>query len=495
MYKPYRVALLLLIVLFTLPALAQTDDNTLRFGHPFRSGDLDPIQEGDDGELVFFDLIFDTLLTLDADGNLQPRLATDWTFTADTLDFTLREDVVFSDGTPFDASVAVANLERALSDGARSTQTTLRAVTGVEALDTYTLRVTHDGTDRFIERAFTTYPAMMVSPNAFDTVANMPIGSGPYVLDFEETVPGSVYVYERNPLFWDADSIAVDRVEMRVIALPDLGNGLLAGDLDVILVTDGFTRTLPTDGYTVLTAETALYALAFWDREGALVPELADPAVRCALSQAIDADLYNQAVTGVALNTIQSIPPATWYGASGVTKPAYDPEAARAALEATGAADLTLPLTAFPAVRLNHEALVGFLSEVGVTVETVLRENSEVYPYILAGNSPAGYINMNTLHFADFVETHVLATGTWNPLNTVDDDIAALAQAARTLPLAEAEPLYTEISRLINERCYFVPLSVGSVALYLSPDVVGAEGRYRTNGFVNLRNVSLERDS
>ena len=492
----YRsITLLLLFCVSVLPLVAQSDaeGDTLRFGAPFRSGDYDPISESDDAELVFFDLVYDTLLALDVDGNVQPRLATEWTLTDETLDLTLRQDAVFSDGTPFNAEAAQANLERAIDDGGFAAQSTLRAVTGVEAVDEFTLRITHDNSDPFFLYAFADYPAMMVSPQAFETTGQVPVGTGPYTLVADETVLGSLWVFERNPDHWDAENISIENIEIRLTGQPDLVNGLLAGDLDGILVTDSVTRTLPTEGYTVLTTEVSYYALVFWDRAGELVPELANSDVRCALSQAIDVPTYNQAMTGVSLKPMQTIPPTNWYGASGLTKPAYDPDAARAALEAAGAAGFTLPMTTFPSVQAKHEALTGFLTEVGVNVESDARDTSEVYSFILGGGSPAGYLNMNTKHFSLFVESHIMPQGAWNPMNVVDEDIAALVEEARTLSLDEAEPLYEEISRLINERCYFIPLSVGSTAVYMSPEVAGVEGRYRTNGFVDMRALTLDR--
>ncbi|WP_159619745.1 ABC transporter substrate-binding protein [Ruania rhizosphaerae] len=58
--------------------------------------------------------MFDSLLYLDADGELQPWLATEWSVSEDglTYDFTLREDVTFWDDTPFDAEALCFNLDR-----------------------------------------------------------------------------------------------------------------------------------------------------------------------------------------------------------------------------------------------------------------------------------------------------------------------------------------------------------------------------------------------
>ncbi len=57
--------------------------------------------------------IFDTLVWLTPDFKLTPDLATTWEVSPDgkTYTFTLREDVTFHDGTPFDAAAVVANVD------------------------------------------------------------------------------------------------------------------------------------------------------------------------------------------------------------------------------------------------------------------------------------------------------------------------------------------------------------------------------------------------
>lgn len=58
--------------------------------------------------------VFDSLLYLDSDHQLQPWLAKAWKVSTDRLvyTFTLRSDVVFHDGTPFNAKAVCFNLDR-----------------------------------------------------------------------------------------------------------------------------------------------------------------------------------------------------------------------------------------------------------------------------------------------------------------------------------------------------------------------------------------------
>lgn len=57
--------------------------------------------------------IFDTLVWLTPDFKVEPLLATKWSLSPDgkVYSFTLREDVKFHDGTPFDAEAVVANIK------------------------------------------------------------------------------------------------------------------------------------------------------------------------------------------------------------------------------------------------------------------------------------------------------------------------------------------------------------------------------------------------
>src|SRR5690606_12351264 len=83
----------------------------------------------------YLTLVYDRLVLLDETLESQPLLAESWEYVEPTrLEFTLREGVTFSDGTPFDAHAAQANLERAKDlGGPRSVL--LRNIDTVESID------------------------------------------------------------------------------------------------------------------------------------------------------------------------------------------------------------------------------------------------------------------------------------------------------------------------------------------------------------------------
>lgn len=84
------------------PAAASKDNLVIAL--PGEPQSLDPYAHSMYYNFMAATLIFDTLLSKDADGNYVPELATSWEFTDDlTLHMKLRDDVTFHDGSKFTA--------------------------------------------------------------------------------------------------------------------------------------------------------------------------------------------------------------------------------------------------------------------------------------------------------------------------------------------------------------------------------------------------------
>ncbi len=63
-------------------------------------------------DFIIYDLVYDSLVDLDLEGNFQPEVATDWSVSDDGLTWTLtiRDDITFHDGTPLTAEDVVYSL-------------------------------------------------------------------------------------------------------------------------------------------------------------------------------------------------------------------------------------------------------------------------------------------------------------------------------------------------------------------------------------------------
>ncbi|NJP04556.1 MAG: hypothetical protein HC837_02445 [Chloroflexaceae bacterium] len=153
--------------------------STLRFGFGNRFLTWDPHQEQRPVTLMGYQLVYDALLTEDSTGQLLPGLAIEWAQQIDTVELTLREGVVFHDGTPFDAEVARANLLHARNEGAPAIAQQLLAVDSIDVLDPYRIRLNLAAPVPDLLSNLARSAGMMISPEAFATAAEQPVGTGP----------------------------------------------------------------------------------------------------------------------------------------------------------------------------------------------------------------------------------------------------------------------------------------------------------------------------
>ena len=205
--------------------------------------------------------IYETLVYLDGDMEVQPRLATEWEEVDDTTwEFTLKEGVTFHDGSEFNAEVVEANLDRVLDPAVASPRMFLyEMITDVEAVDDYTVQISleypfapilahlaHDGggmlskevidadyeaalADAGEEMSVEDYyelreeggdahqeVADAITESTGDHVAENAIGTGPFTL--ESRSAGEEVVLANNADYHDEESAAeLDSVTFKVV--------------------------------------------------------------------------------------------------------------------------------------------------------------------------------------------------------------------------------------------------------------------------------------
>lgn len=123
---------------------------------------IDPLTASDQNALAITGLVTEPLVSLDADGSLRPRLATEWSASEDGLTWTvgLRSGAEFNDGTPVTAADVVATFEAIVAEGSLSPGRAaflgiLESVTAVDA-----------GTVVFsLQRPFSDFPLLLTGMN------------------------------------------------------------------------------------------------------------------------------------------------------------------------------------------------------------------------------------------------------------------------------------------------------------------------------------------
>ena len=179
--------------------------------------------------------VFEGLTRIDESGTVQPGLAASWDVSDDarTYTFRLREGVQFADGTAFDSGDVKFTFERNAAEGStNSRRSYFTQMESVETPDPMTVAVTLTEPSALFLFNMAESMSVIVAPESADTNATAPVGTGPYRLD--TWLPGESVALVRNPLYRDAESVALDRVEFRFIgdAAAQVA-ALQAGDVDV----------------------------------------------------------------------------------------------------------------------------------------------------------------------------------------------------------------------------------------------------------------------
>ncbi|GAA4190914.1 ABC transporter substrate-binding protein [Microbacterium oryzae] len=209
---------------------------------------LDPHVGGNYPQALLSTQYLEPLFGRDAEGTIRPWLATDWETSEDglTWDLTLRDDISFTDGTPFDAEAVKANIEH-LQDPNTASSTGYLAVEQIdeiEVVDPAHVRLHLSTPKSALLEALSQPWTAMESPAGIergqDENCQAPIGTGPFVVD--EWVPQQRVELSRNDDYVatnpeaDHDGAAhLDGIEWRFI--PDAATrqaALASGEVDVI---------------------------------------------------------------------------------------------------------------------------------------------------------------------------------------------------------------------------------------------------------------------
>jgi peptide/nickel transport system substrate-binding protein len=167
----------------------------------------------------------ENLVGLDEQGNSVPQLATSWDIdeAAKTITFHLREGVKFHDGTDFNAEAAKWNFEM-WRDKRKTTKHDLDAVTAVDVVDPYTLRLTFsEYQPLFLQSLSSSSSGKMVSPTAYEEMGEKafalhPVGTGPF--EFESYEPDVSLKFKKFEGYWQEGLPYLDGVEIRFVADP-----------------------------------------------------------------------------------------------------------------------------------------------------------------------------------------------------------------------------------------------------------------------------------
>jgi peptide/nickel transport system substrate-binding protein len=327
-------------------------------------------------EIVYAN-VFEGLTRIDGTGRVVPGLAESWTVSDDglTYTFSLRQGVLFHDGTAFDSADVKFSLERAKApDSTNAQKQYFEPIRSIETPSPYEVVITLDYSDGAFLFHMGQGDAVIVAPESVDGNKSHPIGTGPF--RFERWQPGDRVELVRNPDFRDPDGIALDRVTFRFI--PDAAAqvaALLAGDVDAY-PNMGAPETLarfegdPRFVVDVGTTEGETVLALNWRRK-----PFDDPRVRQAVMHAIDRQALVDAAMfgyGTPIGTHFAPHHPAYEDLTGLYP--HDPGKAKALLAEAGYPDgfeTTLRLPPPSYARRGGEIIRAQLAEVGIRAQII----------------------------------------------------------------------------------------------------------------------------
>ncbi|WP_440152458.1 ABC transporter substrate-binding protein [Arthrobacter sp. SAFR-179] len=471
MFRPTRMAALAAAVALSLTgcggggeSTAEHSSQTLTLGtlmapKSFAAADSDFANVS-----PFYQAVYDTLLRMEPGGKLVPMLATEWKYNDDktVLTLKLRDDVKFTDGTPFNADAAKQNLER-FKAGTSADAQFLAALKTATAVDSTTLELTLSAPDPAFLGYLSKDASFMQSPSSFGNadIATKPVGSGPYILDTAATVTGNSYSYKSNPDYWNKGLVHYDNMVLNVYPeQTSLLNAVKAGTLNGSLIDISMIQEAEAAGYKNNSFEGNWTGLILFDRAGKTNPALKDVRVRQALNYAFDTKALLDAVNqGRGSTTTQVFPPSSdAYDASLDSRYAYDPAKAKKLLADAGYANgFTLQMPSTPLVNSSIFTLITQqLKEVGVTVETVDAGNNFIAD-LLAAKYAASYMILEQQSDWQLINMKIAPNAAWNPYKYEDPTVDQLINKIHLGSGDEQKSAAKELNKYIVEQAWFAP--------------------------------------
>jgi peptide/nickel transport system substrate-binding protein len=464
-------------------------------GANLSDGHMDPHASQLDVSAYVNRATLDSLVYLSAEGELKPWLATQWQLSEDgkIYTFTLRDDVTFSDGVPFNAEAVKANFDHIMDPATQSAQASsmlgddLYVATEVVDATTVIVRFAEPFAP-FLTNASTTFLGMY-SPSVLGEKAetlraggpDVSIGSGPFIM--QEYIPNDIITYTRNPDYaWAPQGFtigekAIETLNIKIVPETTVRlSALTSGELDLATgLTPNVLETAPESITVTPVASPGLpYSLFLNQKNGVF----ADPLVREAFARGIDIQQAVEAVFFGQYDQAWSILSPTTpnsYDESLENELTFDQDAANALLDEAGwtqrNADgfrtkdgqvLQAEWYSWTPISEEHKNLASLfadnLKEIGFKLEHKVVEPAEYNE-----RYGSGTYDLTDWDFAsadaNILRAHLHSTGFQNASLVADPELDALLdEAAGATDSTARAALYSQVQQWNADNLAILPI-------------------------------------
>ncbi len=174
--------------------------------------------------------IYDSLFRYDPQGQIQNELVSTYAYASPTvLNLTLRTDVKFQDGTPFNADAVIFNINRFRDDKTSPRYTDVATIVALQKMSDSQVQIRLSKPFAPFLTVLSGAVGQMLSPTAVQklgkTLGNAPInvGSGPFT--FVEWIKGDHLLLKANPNYWKKDAQGTQLPYLASIRYQTITNG------------------------------------------------------------------------------------------------------------------------------------------------------------------------------------------------------------------------------------------------------------------------------
>lgn len=419
----------------------------------------DPALISSDSEVAVANAVYDYLVDVDADNQIQPRLATEWQISDDGLSyvFLLAENVTFHDGSPFSSADVVYTFNRLRDpDSGYPTADLYTNIVSVEATGNLEVTFSLENSNPFFLFDLSDNHALIVKDGTEQATDFN--GTGPFVV--ADYSPEDRIAFDANPDYFIEGQPRLDSLEFLFFGDRSAAvDALRSGQVDVVmsLSVPNFEGLEAVSGIETLMVPTNAFPVI---RLRADQPPGDDPRIIQAMRHAIDREaifeLVQQGMGALGRDTPVG-PLYTDLYTEEIPLPEHDPERARDLLEDAGygdGLDLTLRLPEaqnFPdlAVVLKEQ-----LANVGINVEVSVEPEGVYYAEDGWLEAAFGITGWGSRPYPQFYLDVMLVCGAqWNESHFCDEEFDRLAEVAgTTTDPEEQQQAYFEIQRILIER-------------------------------------------